>query len=180
MQSGKRAFGDDELLAGVLQLPRRGLAHLHRRLEIALLAAPGAAMARAALDHVRHPLQGSASASRPPSAQCSAPAHGRRHARRRRRRAASCLRPAPLLRAMSTTYSREVECRLGQALDALVVRQDQRPFEFQHQRAGRHQRDNVVALVDPGRESRGDLARRLRDISDASPCSSCGMPQQAG
>ena len=73
---------------------------------------------------------------------------------------------SPSLRAMSTMYSADVEGRLGQFLDRRVVRHDQRPLELEHQRAGRHQRDDVVALVDTGTERRRDLVRRLGDLGE--------------
>ncbi len=60
----------------------------------------------------------------------------------------------------------KVEGRLGQPLDAFVLGQDERPFEFQHQRAGRHRRYNVIALVDVRHETRGDLFRRLGHFID--------------
>src|SRR6185437_4499090 len=55
----------------------------------------------------------------------------------------------------------DVEGGAREALDSLVLRQDQRPFEFQHQRAGRHQRDDVVALLDVRRERRRHFARAV-------------------
>ena len=48
----------------------------------------------------------------------------------------------------------------------LVVGQDERPFELQHQRAGRHRRHDVVAAVDPGGQRRGRLARLGRHRID--------------
>ena len=53
-----------------------------------------------------------------------------------------------------------------QPLHILVVRQDQRPFEFQHQRAGRRQCHDVIALVDPGLHLLGDATRLLRHRFD--------------
>ena len=47
-----------------------------------------------------------------------------------------------------------------QALDIVVARYDQRPLELEHERAGRHECHDVVALFDPGLErDRGFLGR---------------------
>src|SRR3546814_9194710 len=48
-----------------------------------------------------------------------------------------------LLRDVDDVF-RDVEGRLGQLLDQRIVGQDQRPFEFHHQRAGWHQRNDVI------------------------------------
>lgn len=44
----------------------------------------------------------------------------------------------------------DVEGRVGEFFHILAVGQDERPFKFEHQPAGGGQRDDVVALVDPG------------------------------
>ena len=72
----------------------------------------------------------------------------------------------PLLAGDVDDIFRQIEGRFRETLDALVLRQDERPFEFQHQRAGGHRRDNVVALIDVRREGRRDLARGLGDFAD--------------
>ncbi len=57
----------------------------------------------------------------------------------------------------------EIEGRLGQALDGQILVQDQRPFELQHQRAGRRERHDVVSLVDPRQQRLGDVVGCLRN-----------------
>ena len=48
----------------------------------------------------------------------------------------------------------------------IAFRHQQRPFELQHQRAARHQGDDVVALGDPGLHRRRNLARVGDDLAD--------------
>ena len=72
----------------------------------------------------------------------------------------------PLLAGDVDNVFGRVEGRLGQFPDRRVVRHDQRPLELEHQRAGRHQRDDVIALVDIGFERCRDLVCRLGDLGE--------------
>ena len=75
-------------------------------------------------------------------------------------------RRQPLLAGDIDDILADVEGRPRQLLDGLVVGHDQRPLEFEHQRAGRHQRDDVVALVDPRAEHRRDMSRAGRHLGE--------------
>ena len=146
-------------LCGLAAWLRHGFAQLDGDVEILLLHAPGAAMAGAALDHRRSRSAGkrrSISAAFGPmfcarawQARCTAtpPSSG--------------FRPgaSPSFLAISTTYSLMSKVARASRFDVLVAGQEQRPFELQHQRAGRHQRDDVVALVDQRHQSPGHALR---------------------
>jgi len=64
---------------------------------------------------------------------------------------------SPSLRATSTDVFADAKSGGRQFSGGRVVRQDQRPFEFEHQRTGGDQGDDIVTLVDPGAESHGNL-----------------------
>jgi hypothetical protein len=57
----------------------------------------------------------------------------------------------------------DIKGRFGQFLDCWIAWDNQRPLEFEHQRAGGYERDDVVTFVDPGPERGGNLGRRRRD-----------------
>ena len=59
-----------------------------------------------------------------------------------------------------------VRGRARQLFDAIMTGQDQRPFEFQHQRARRGQRHNVIAVVDPPAQLRRNFFRASGDGGD--------------
>ena len=73
----------------------------------------------------------------------------------------------------------DVEGRLRQPVDVGILGQDQRPFEFQHQPAGRRERDDVVALVDQLQQRLRRPCAPLAATPSRSACSSNGMPQHA-
>ena len=60
----------------------------------------------------------------------------------------------------------DVVARLGQCLDAAVVGQNQRPFRFEHQRAGRHERNHIIAPGNPDPEFGRDVARAVGNLGD--------------
>ena len=62
----------------------------------------------------------------------------------------------PSFPAISTMYSVTSKVPSDSFCYRRITRKDQWPLEFEHQRAGRHQRDHVVALVDPRAERAGD------------------------
>ena len=174
----QRAFRRD--VAGIV-LQRglcRGLADLHRHVEVLGPRAPDAAMAAAPFNH-RDPRLGDEA----------------QHLRALR---AHVLRPRmagemqadtaldrgkalgqPVLPGDVDDVLGEIEGRPGKPLDGGIPGQDQRPFELQHQRAGRRQRHDVVALVDPRQQRVGNHAGRGGDRVEITR-SSLGMPQQAG
>ncbi len=131
--------------------------------KLSLLEAPGAAMARAALDHRDLGLAASGAASRRPSGPCSAPARGRRYARRRRRRPGCMPGARPSLLAMSTTYSLRSKVAFGEPLHASSSGRISGHSNFSISAQEGTRRDDVVARVDPGRERRRrPCARRRR------------------
>ena len=60
----------------------------------------------------------------------------------------------------------EIESGFRQKLDVGVAGQNQRPFEFQHQGTRRNERDDVIALLDPGTHRLSDDLGRFRDLRD--------------
>ena len=181
MHAGQRAFRARRWrLPSLAACARDRLADLEGGLEILLHHAPRAAMAGAALDHRRRRRRGSGAASRPPSGPCSGRGHGRRDAASRRPPRASSPGARPFALAMSTTYSLMSKVACGQPLHGRVVRQDQRPFELQHQRAGGHQRDRRRSPCRSRAAASSATVARASATLARSPCSSCGMPQQRG
>ncbi len=150
MRRGERAFRGD---IGRLRISHRlagdRAAHLQRRLEVVLHDAPGAAVTGAALDHPDRRRRAEAQhfgRLLPHVLGAGVAGDVQRDAAVERLKA----RRQPLaLRAMSTTYSAASNIARLKRLDVVIVRHEQRPLELQHQRAGRDQRDDVVALVDP-------------------------------
>ena len=70
----------------------------------------------------------------------------------------------------------DVEGGAARALDVRVLGQDQRPFEFQHQRAGRHQRDRRRSPRRSRARALGDDAcarRRPRARDRPAPAAAC-------
>ena len=159
VHAGERAFrGDERLRVRATPGAPTGRPTLSAVSKFSFEHAPGAAMARAALDHRDIGLG-------------QQPQHlGRLLAHVLRARVAGDVqrdaaverlqaRRQPFLAGDVDDVFADVEGRLRQFRDRRIVGHDQRPFELQHQRAGRHQRDDVVALVDPGAERGRDLAR---------------------
>ena len=58
---------------------------------------------------------------------------------------------------------RQVERRLRKPFDVRIARQQQRPFELEHQRTARGQRHYVIALLDQRAEKCGHSLRTVRD-----------------
>ena len=57
----------------------------------------------------------------------------------------------------------DIAARRREPGDGLVAGQQERPFSLEHERAGRHQGDDGIALVDPAGEVAGDAPRPLGD-----------------
>ena len=163
----QRTLGGDE--AGVVLQGGLcgGLADLHRGLEILGPSAPDAAMAAAALDH-RHARAGHQAqhlGRLRPHVLCprmagemdTDAALERLQARRQ-----------PVLLGDVHDVFGEVERGVRQPFDGRIPGTDQLPFELEHQRAGRRQRNDVVALVDPRQQGGRNFLRRGSDRRDVS------------